>query len=394
MLGGLLGVATASPPFPAAAGGSGRQPLPSPPPARFLPGGANGPGTYPRRVSRRDLTLLLSLLLAVGMSTGAAVATVPYVALGPGPTFDTLGAVAGTPVIAITGRTTYPTTGHLDLTTISPQVRLTLVEAMKGWLDDEVAVVPRDVLYPQGQTTEQIQQRNTETMQLSQDSATTAALRQLGIPIATEVVVRAVTQGAPAAGKLEPGDVLTSVDGTKVTRAAALRDAIGRRSPGQPVRIGYTRDGEPATVELTTARAGEDEPRAVIGVEPGEQADYPFDVEIQLKDVGGPSAGLMFALGIIDKLDRQPLTGGAYVAGTGEISPEGEVGPIGGIAQKLLGARRKGATLFLTPAGNCAEAAGARPDGLTLARVATLQDALTALRVTRDGGTPVTCSKG
>jgi PDZ domain-containing protein len=343
-------------------------------------------------VSRRDLTLLLALLLAVGMSAAAAVATVPYVALGPGPTIDTLGAVAGTPVIAITGRTTYPTTGHLDLTTISPQVRLTLVEAMKGWLDDEVAVVPREVLYPQDQTTEQIQQRNTETMELSQDSATTAALRELGIPIATEVVVRAVTPGAPAAGRLEPGDVLTSVDGKPVTRASELRAAIGARPPGAVVQVGYTRDGEPGRAELTTAPAGDDAARAIIGVEPGEQADYPFEVRIQLKDVGGPSAGLMFALGIIDKLDKPPLTGGAYVAGTGEISPEGVVGPIGGIAQKVLGARRKGATLFLTPAANCAEAAAARPEGLTLARVATLGEALTALRVTRSGGTPVTCS--
>jgi PDZ domain-containing protein len=263
---------------------------------------------------------------------------------------------------------------------------------MKGWLDDEVAVVPREVLYPQDQTTEQIQQRNTETMQLSQDSATTAALRELGIPIATEVVVRAVTEGAPAAGRLESGDVLTSVEGKKVTKASELRAAIGARPAGAVVKIGYIRDGEPGTVDITTARASDTEARAVIGVEPGEQADYPFDVQIQLKDVGGPSAGLMFALGIIDKLDEPPLTGGAYVAGTGEISPEGVVGPIGGIAQKLLGARRKGATLFLTPAANCAEAAAARPDGLTLAKVATLDDALTALQVTRDGGTPVSCS--
>ncbi len=343
-------------------------------------------------MSRRDLTLLLAVLLAVGMSAAAAVATVPYVALGPGPTYDTLGAVAGTPVIAISGRRTYPTTGHLDLTTIAPQVRLTLVEAMEGWLDSDVAVVPREVLYPADETVEQIQERNTETMQLSQDNATSAALRALEVPISTEVVVRAVSDGSPAAGKLQPGDVLTSVDGKRVARATELRDAIGGRAPGAPVAIGYTREGKAAVAELTTGRSSDTPPRAVIGVEPGEQADYPFTVKISLKDVGGPSAGLMFALGIIDKLTEQDLTGGRYVAGTGEISPDGAVGPIGGIAQKLLGARRKGATLFLTPAANCAEAAGATPKGLTLAKVSSLQDALTALRVVRDGGTPVGCA--
>ena len=343
-------------------------------------------------MSRRALTLLLAGLLAVGMALSAGVATVPYVALGPGPTYDTLGEVGGTPVIAVEGRRTYPTEGELDLTTVGVQTPLTLVQALQGWFDDELAIVPRDVVYPPDRTDEQVTEQNTRAMTTSQDAATTAALRQLGIPIDTQVVVAKVNEDAPAAGRLQPGDVVTAVDGEAVDDSDALRAAVGGREPGAPVTLSFLRAGRTTTTTLTTATAqSEDGPRPVIGVEPQDRADYPFDVTITLKEVGGPSAGLMFALGIVDKLDAQPLTGGTHVAGTGEISPDGVVRPIGGIPQKLLGARRKGATVFLTPAANCAEALGALPAGLQLVRVDTLRDALEGLRLLRDGGAPRGC---
>ncbi|MCW2605803.1 MAG: hypothetical protein JWO60_496, partial [Frankiales bacterium] len=343
-------------------------------------------------MSRRGLTLLLASLLALGMTASAAVATVPYVALGPGPTYDTLGTVGGTPVISVSGRRTYPTEGELDLTTVGVVPRLTLVEALQGWFDDDLAVVPREVVYPADKSDEEVDAANSQAMTTSQDAATSAALRQLGIPITTEVVVASVKQGAPASGQLQPGDVVTSVDGTPVRDSKALRAAVSARTPGDVVSLDFTRAGASRTARLTTAAAeGEETPRAVIGVEPQDRADYPFDVTIRLKEVGGPSAGLMFALGIIDKLEPQPLTGGTHVAGTGEISPDGVVGPIGGIPQKLLGARKKGATVFLTPAANCAEALGAVPAGLRLVRVETLKDALEGLRQVRDGGAPRGC---
>ena len=343
-------------------------------------------------MSRRALTLLLAGVLAVGMALAAGSASVPYVALGPGPTYDTLGEVGGTPVIAVTGRRTYPTEGKLDLTTVGVRSPLTLVAALQAWFDEEFAVVPRDVVYPPDKTDEQVTEQNTRAMTTSQDAATTAALRQLGIPVATEVVVAAVNEDAPAAGRLQPGDVVTAVDGEAVEDSEALRAAVGGREPGAAVTLSFLRAGRTTTTTLTTATArGEDGPRPVIGVEPQDRADYPFEVTISLKEVGGPSAGLMFALGIVDKLDAQPLTGGAHVAGTGEILPDGAVRPIGGIPQKLLGARKKGATVFLTPAANCAHALGALPAGLQLVRVATLRDALEGLRVLRDGGTPRGC---
>ena len=343
-------------------------------------------------MSRRALPLLLSTLLTVLLLVGAMVARVPYVALGPGPTFNTLGEDNGTPVIDIEGREVFRDAGHLDLTTVGVRAQLSLAEALLGWVQRDEAVVPRELVFPPGQTDEQIDATNARQMTQSQDAATTAALGQLGIPV--EVAVGEVSPGSPATGVLQVGDVLLAVDGTPVAGPAQLRERISDRPVGATVRLDYRRGTEQAEVVLPTVAAGPDDAaeqrRAVIGI--GTAVHYPFTVKIALKDVGGPSAGLMFALGIVDRLVPGPLTGGAYVAGTGEITPDGEVRPIGGIQQKLLGARDKGATVFLVPEENCADAAANRPDGLQLVEVGTLDEAVRALDVLRDGGTPPTCS--
>ena len=344
-------------------------------------------------MSRRALTLLLAIGLALVLGVGAAVAPVPYVELEPGPTFNTLGTENnrpdGTPVIVITGRQTYPDEGHLDLTTVGVQPRLTLSQALRGWFDRDVAVVPREIVYPPDQTDEQVDRANTEQMVQSQSSATTAALTSLRIP--SQVVVAQVSASAPATGKLKEGDVLTSVDGTAVTGSAQLRDLISSRTPGSAVRVGYTRAGTAGVAVIATGRAEGEPQRAVIGV--GPQDRFPVQVKINLEEVGGPSAGLMFALGIIDKLEPGSLTGGRYVAGTGTMADDGAVGPIGGIAQKLIAARKKGATVFLTPAADCGEALGNVPDGLQLVRVGSLSEALAGLSTLRAGGTPPTCTR-
>ena len=344
-------------------------------------------GTRPE-VSRRTVTLLLATLLAVGLLVGSLVATVPYVQLGPGPTFNTLGQDAGQPVIDISGRQAFPDTGHLDLTTVSVQSQLSLAEALLGWVRRDEAVVPRELVFPPGQSDQQVDAENTRQMQQSQDAATVAALTQLGIPVS--VTVAGVPAGSPAADRLREGDVLVSVDGTPVTGPSQLRTLIGNRSVGAQVRVGYRRGDTPGEAVLTTVGSGDSTPRPLIGVTTG--VAFPFTVTIGLKDVGGPSAGLMFALGIVDKLEPGSLTDGRYIAGTGEITPEGAVQPIGGIQQKLRGARAKGATVFLVPAQNCADAAASRPAGLQLVRVTSLASALQALQTVRDGGTPTACS--
>lgn len=340
-------------------------------------------------MSRRALTLLLAGFLAVGLTLTAAVARVPYVALGPGPTYDTLGTTDdGAPVLEVEGRRTYPTDGRLDLTTVGVQPRLTLAQALQGWFERDLAVVPREVVFPPGQTDEEVNAENQAAMTESQSAAVGAAAQHLGLT--PEVTVQELSEGSPATGKLEVGDRLTAVDGRPVKDAAELRELISSREPGQPVRVTYVRDGRTDTAEIVTTGAGEDGSRAVVGVLTAE--DYPLEVTINLEDVGGPSAGLMFALGILDKLDAESLTGGEHIAGTGEISTDGTVGPIGGISQKLIAAEREGAVAFLVPEANCAEALGNPPEGLTLIRVATLDQALDGLEALRDGGSPTTCA--
>jgi PDZ domain-containing protein len=333
-------------------------------------------------VTRRALTLMLASVLALGLAIAGAVAKVPYVALKPGPAINTLGSVNGTPVLSISGapvRSGSSSDGALDLTTVSVADHITLFEAVEGWLSPNDAVIPREIVYPTDLTPEQSNKQNTEQMQQSQDSATTAALTELGIQGTTNLYAVAIADGLPAKGKVHAGDILTSVDGVGVTTPEGLRKEISKRAVGDPVTIGLLRDSKPLTVTIVTVASQDDTKRAIIGITPGTHTEFPIKVDIELKDVGGPSAGLMFALGIVDKLGKVSLTGGKKIAGTGEITDAGVVGPIGGIAQKMRGAKARGATVFLSPAENCAEAKKTKPDGITLIKVSTLKTALSAL---------------
>ena len=338
-------------------------------------------------MSRRTLTLAVAGFLVVLLSAVAALLPVPYVALEPGPVTDTLGEIDGTPLIQIEGRRTYPGDGQLDLTTVSviggPRQRLDLVTALRGWLDDSIAVIPEEQVYPAGETAEQIERQGALEMRDSQENATTAALRELGIPVATTTRIVRVPQGSPSRDKLRRGDVLLAVDGTRVTGGAQLRELITSGEPGEQVRVEVRRGDRELTHVITTAEAPDG--RTIIGVETRDTADYPFKVDISLEDVGGPSAGLMFALGIVEKLTPGSLTGSRHVAGTGSIDDAGKIGPIGGITQKMLGAKRAGATVFLSPPGNCAEAKRTKPAGLRLVRAESLSSAVRALDLIREG---------
>lgn len=342
-------------------------------------------------MSRRAFTTLLTALLAVLLAAVGAIKTVPYVKLSPGPAFNTLGTIGASEVLTITGGKTYPTDGALDATTVSVTDHVTLFEAIQGWLSGSDAVVPRELVYPPDQDRKQTDQQNAQDMRQSQDDATVAAMKVLGIAGTTEVSVGAVTAHGPADGHLRAGDVLVSVDGKAVTDVEELRRLISARTPGRTVVIGYRRAGKEGTVTLETVATKDAEHRAVIGIQASTSSRFPVHVDIKLQDVGGPSAGLMFALGILDKLQPGSLTGGRVIAGTGEIAQDGKVGPIGGIAQKMRGATKEGATVFLVPAANCVEAKRTRPGHLQLIRVTTLQGALDGLRALREGGTPPTC---
>lgn len=351
---------------------------------------------------RRHTTILTAALLLIGMLCAVVLMPVPYAELSPGPTVNTLGEHDDDPVLNIKDRETYDTSGNLNMTTVrvtSAAYRMSLVEAMYGWLKDDAAVVPRETLYPEGTTAEQAEEENAEEFSQSQKSAKVAALRELDVPVTTRTVVAAVVKDSPAEGVLRAGDVIKSVDGEAVDEPADVAELVTRRDAGEevvftvvPVKTAEAaekagedpadRPAEERTIE--TVPAEEDE-RAIVGIQAGTAHTFPFEIDIELADVGGPSAGLMFALGIVDKLTPAELTGGEFVAGTGTIDEAGSVGPIGGVTMKIRAARDAGASYFLTPEANCPAAAGARPDGLTLVKVGTMDDAVTALEQIREG---------
>ena len=340
-------------------------------------------------MSRRTLTLAVAGFLVVLLSAVAALLPVPYVALEAGPVTNTLGSVGKTQLIRIDGRETYPVSGNLDLTTVhvlgGPGSQLGLVTALRGWLDDGVAIVPEDTVYPPGETAEEAEKESAAEMRDSQENATTAALRELGIPVEITSFVQDVPEGSPSSGKLEKGDELVAIDGEPVAGGTQLRELITAHDPGDEVKVTVRRDGAERTETITTERA--EDGRAIVGITTRDDAEYPFTVEIKLEDVGGPSAGLMFALGIVDKLTPGSLTDGGHIAGTGTIDDTGHVGAIGGITQKMIGAERAGATVFLAPAGNCDEAKETVPDGLRLVKARTLSSAVSSLEQLAEGRT-------
>ncbi|MFI2430849.1 PDZ domain-containing protein [Streptomyces sp. NPDC018693] len=353
---------------------------------------------------RRTATMLASTLMLIALLCAGVLIPVPYSEMSPGPTVNTLGEHGGEPVLQISGRKTYPTDGNLNMTTVrvtSADYRMNLVEAVYGWLAHDNKVVPHDTLYPDGQTEEESTQENAEEFSQSQESAKVAALEALDIPVQSWVIVSTVVKDSPAEGKLHAGDVVKAVDGTAVKEPSDVAKLVTRHKPGEDVVFTIVPAKEQAAAEkenrtatrtqdvtITTATSDDSgEKRAIVGISAGTDHTFPFTVDIKLADVGGPSAGLMFALGIYDKLTPGALTGGTFVAGTGTIDDNGKVGPIGGVQMKTVGAREKGAEYFLTPAENCAAAAKDTPSGLRLVKVNTLDDALGALEDIRNGDT-------
>ncbi len=328
-------------------------------------------------MTRRAATLAVGTTIAIALAVAGLFLPVPYVALGPGPAYDTLR--RDEPIIVIKGTRTFPTDGRLDLTTVLVRDNLTLGSALAYWFDGDVAVVPREVVFPPDQSEEESQREIEREMTQSKDSARTAALRYLKVPVTTTVLVDEVVAGAPASKALLAKDLIVAVDSQPVRTAAAVGEAIRKHAVGEQVRVTFRRAGAVRTVSIGTVPSPDPDGHATIGVRLVTESTYPFVVDLELDSVGGPSAGLMFALGVVDKLTAGSLTGGRHVAGTGTIDEEGVVGPIGGIQQKLIGARKNGATVFLVPDGNWEDAVAAEEKGLQLIRVATLADAVTGL---------------
>lgn len=336
------------------------------------------------RIGRRSGTVLATV--AAGVLVGSAMGLVPVdrVAYHPGPLYDTLGDIGDERhIISIDeDLTTYPTEGHLWFTTIQlqggPGDRLNVWEWLRAELDPAATVVPREDVFPEDITVEQVREQNTALMQHSQQDAAVVALRANGVTVPEDIVVAQVIVDAPADGVLHVDDQILEVDGDPMTDTRAVQDRLQQVEPGQSVPITLLRDGEETTIEVPT-REDEDTGRTIVGVYLAPRYELPYEVTIDAGNVGGPSAGLMFSLAVYDEITPGALTGGRSIAGTGTISSAGAVGGIGGITQKMYAADRGGATLFLAPAANCDEVLGSVPDGLTVAAVGTFEEALDVL---------------
>lgn len=356
----------------------------------------------PRHTLRRRTRTYLALAVAGALLVAALTSIgLPYVVMRAGPVTNILGTTdeSGTakPVLAIEGATTYPTEGELDFTTVlivgGPGHSATAVDLLVAWLSPSQEVLPEDQVFPPGQTQEEADKEGAAEMASSQEIAAAVALRALGKEVKERVTISEVPDDSPNAGVLQAGDEILSVAGTPVASDAALRAELARQAPEVPFQVGIRRSGGERTVTIKTIERGE---RRVIGVYLAIDYELPVKVTINAGGVGGPSAGLMFGLAINDVLTPGAATGGQVVAGTGTLDPDGAVGPIGGIRQKMVGARDDGAQWFLAPADNCAEVVDHVPDGLRVVKVGTYAEGVAALSAIGSGGgdSLATCAAG
>src|SRR5260370_28396748 len=244
-------------------------------------------------MSRRVVTMITGAVLLVVLGVLGARLPVPYAALGPGPTLDTLSAdPSGKQIIQVTGHSLRHTTGHLNLTTVSVQDQLDLLTALRGWLDPSVAVVPREEVYPPGQSVQQTDQQNTQDFLASQDAARIAALAELGYPV--DVVVSSVAASSPSRGLLAAHDVIDSVGGVQVHTFDQLTAVLTRTAAGSTVTVGYTRSGLPAGVRMhpLPASGGAGAGR-VHAVTMGGLAPLTVDIGVDHRDRGPCAAAIV-----------------------------------------------------------------------------------------------------
>lgn len=329
-----------------------------------------------------------AIVLAMGLLGVLSVAVwwlgVPFVVQSPGPTYNVLGDHGAQPVIQITGAKEYPDDGTLRMVTVSvtsPDQKVSLPEAMGAWLLPGNALFPASFFYPPTTSTEEEVAQGQIEMASSQDYAVAAALTALGYTYTEQVGVAYVEPNKPADGLLQARDVILSVDGTQITSADQFVSVMSGYKPGDTVTVTYRRDGKTGTATITLGASPNDPSKPLMGVYVGVTYSFPVTVKVNIDpSIGGPSAGLVLSLAIYDQLTPGSLVGDVPIAGTGTIAPDGTVGPIGGIQQKIRAASEAGAELFLVPADDCADAVNADPvHPITLVKVDTMQSALSSI---------------
>lgn len=319
-------------------------------------------------------------ILVAALLLGGFFVTLPYYALAPGSArrVDNL--------IVADGTQTYPPKGRVLLTTIS-LYKVNPIEALMGWLSDDVDVVKEQTILPPDTNDDEYRRFNVEEMDDSKQTAIVVALRRLGYQVTERgdgALVERVLQEFPAYGRLEPGDVIHQIDGKPVNLVSDATSIIATRRPGDVLRVQISEaDGTNVReLDVPVAADADQGNKPVLGVflrTQNRRFEKPFEVDIRSGSIGGPSAGLAFTLGLIDELTPGELTGGRKVAVTGTIEIDGRVGDVGGVAQKTATVRDSGAEVFLVPAGEYEIAKRKAGRGIVVLKVNTLQEALDAL---------------
>ena len=308
----------------------------------------------------------------------------PYVLMSPGTPQNILG-----DAISITGAQTFPTTGKLSVTSVmvtNPDSYITGFDILNGWITSDEAVLPRAEIYPENETAEQSNQQGAADMQESQVNATSAALSLLGYKSESKLIINTVNPNSNAFKQLLTGDQIISIDQKVLTSATQITEYLGAKQVGDTVNLKVIRSTNGSTngstpIDVPVKLSKRDDGSAYIGVNIETKHNFPVDVKIKLDETGGPSGGLIFALGIVEKLQSEDLIRGRNIAGTGTITDTGKVGPIGGITEKIIGAKKAGVKIFIAPIDNCSDIT--HPEllkGIKVVPVATLSEALAVLR--------------
>ena len=372
-------------------------------------GREDDPDTAPSGESRRRRRLRRavvagSFILVVALIAAVFLVPVNAVIEAPGPTWNVLdnGSSSDQDVLKVSGTETYPTEGALRMTTVSvsgcPGYPVTTADLIAAWISADKRIVDRDEVCPQDQSAEQVEETGKAQMTASQDSAVIAALVETGKAGAMHLTVTEVTEQQTST-EIQAGDVLETItpQGGQTTTLASfsqLRELMTTIPEGTRVTLGVRRGDQKASAALTTIAPQEGTTGSLLGLSLKISVDSPVEATFGLSDVGGPSAGMMFALGVVDEITPGSLTGGKDISGTGTIDMTGQVGPIGGIQQKMAGARESGSTFFLAPASNCNEVKGHEPKDMQVFAVNTLHEAVAATEAIASGNTSglATCS--
>ena len=348
-----------------------------------------------RVVIATSLTTALALVALANMThiPGTSIdLTTGVGAEGPGPTFNTLGEFEGKEIVSVDGAATHPTTGQLNMTTVAVRSNMTLAQTLNRWLVEGDTLISLKDLYPEGMSEQEVNELNQHAFAQSENSATFAALNYLNYPLQVEVAD--VVKDAPVAGEMQAGDIIDSINNNTVRTPVEVVHAVRDHKPGDTLNVGFTRDGQQRDVNIKLESNPQDPDVAWLGVLLSPKTLDNISVDYNLENIGGPSAGMMFALAVVDKLTAEEITGGKYIAGTGTIEADGSVGPIGGITHKMKTVSEDGAEVFLAPADNCDEVARASKKdkgGMAIIKVNTLKDAVDGLKAYNEGKPYATC---